>query len=546
MTAIRNVPPSGSRAACGLLLALFSGSTCFCDASEKITEDQWPMAAGPHGTWATTTGAAVPTTWSGSNGTNIRWRTTLPESGQSGIAVWNDRLFLTINQPLPEGTPLERAEGSAVVGYCLNATSGKVEWTVELPSSKVSPYSGLFSDNSSATPVTDGKHVWFINTGGMMACYDLEGRQVWNRPFEARTRHNAKQCEPMLVENQLLYVMMREPEDPLARPMRATPGDRNSSPELWPWTFIRAFDAATGKPLWVEAGGTSEHNTPRMGYVDRKPVVFHARGGGHNPPEIPFGFSLSSAGGADAGKCLWSYDTTKGVAYTVSHFDGHFAYGFDDGSLVKLDARSGKLVSRFPLFEKADIRLWNAPGRKYESHPDAAFSIVTARFKLEPTNQTPILTGKYFLFLTHEGHCIGRVHTETGKVEYLQVPVQIVRRPGEPEQVLWDRHIPADGKNSRGIATAGDKRAQGDGWGHVTAGSPIVVNQYVLFSTMIGMTYVVDVSRDAFDESALVSINDLGPAGGTWSLSTPSYARGRIFHRGLKEVVCIQNPLARP
>ena len=169
------------------------------------------MAAGPLGTWGTKTAAPVPTTWSVSNGTNVLWCTVLPEGGQSGIAVWNDRLFLTINRPLPEGTPLERAEGSDVIGYCLNATNGKVEWAVALPAPKVRPYSGLFSDNSSATPVTDGKHVWFINTGGLLACFDLAGREVWKRPFEARTRHNAKQCEPILVQGQILYVMMRDP-----------------------------------------------------------------------------------------------------------------------------------------------------------------------------------------------------------------------------------------------------------------------------------------------------------------------------------------------
>jgi hypothetical protein len=56
---------------------------------------------------------------------------------------------------------------------------------------------------------------------------------------------------------------------------------------------------------------------------------------------------------------------------------------------------------------------------------------------------------------------------------------------------------------------------------------------------MIGMTYVVDSQATELDSSALISINDLGPAGKTWSLSAPSYANGRIFHRGLKQVVSI-------
>ena len=503
-------------------------------------EGQWPMASGPLGTWATPTDQKIPLSWSVSTGANVRWKTVLPEAGQSGIALWGNRIFLTINAPLPEGTLAADARGTDIVGYCLDADNGAVKWTVTLPSPKSTPYSGLFSDNSSPTPVTDGTHVWFVNAGGLIACFDLDGREVWRRPFESRTRHAAKQAEPMLVGNQLLYVMMRDPDDPLRRPMKAAPGERETPPEFWPWTFIRSFDARTGAALWTESSGTSVHNTPQFGYVDDSPVILHLRGGGHLPPESPYGFSLSSLEGDHAGQPLWQYESEELFAYTVSTFDERHAYGFEQGDLIKLDVRSGELINRFPLFEKADIRLWNATADRYETHRDAPFSVVTEKFQKAPTNATPILVGNYFLFMTHEGHCIGRVDTETGRTEFFQVPVQVVRVPGQEDEQRWDRHIPADGRNSRGIVTAADRRAQGDGWGHVTVGSPIAINQYVLFSTMIGMTYVVDSQSAVFDESALVSINDLGPAGETWSLSTPSYAQGRIVHRSLKEVVCLE------
>jgi len=411
---------------------------------------------------------------------NFRWKTELLEGGQSGIAVWGDRLFLTINEPLPQGTPVEKMRGSNIVGYCLNSSSGKVLWTVDIPSPKEMPHSGLFSDNTSATPVTDGKHVWFFNHGGTILCCDMDGKEQWRRSFESRTRHNAKQCEPILVDGQLLFVMMRDPGDPLRRPMKAKAGERETPAEWWPWTFVRALDAATGKPLWTESSGTSVHNTPRIGYLDGKPVVFHARGGGHQPPEVPFGFSMTWAGGDQAGE--------------------------------------------------------------YEFHRNAPFSLVADKFKKDPTNQTPILVGDYYLYLSHSGYCIVRVNTRTGKTEYLQVPRQVIRNQNGSEKILWDRHIPSNATNTRGMPTASDRRSTRDGWGHVTAGSPIAINQYVFFSTMIGMTYVVDSSVETLDESALVAINDLGPAGETWSLSSLSYSRGRLYHRGLKHVVCIEAP----
>ncbi|MDW5290127.1 PQQ-binding-like beta-propeller repeat protein [Formosa sp. PL04] len=501
---------------------------------------QWPMASGPNGNWTLKTENTIPTAWSVSNNQNVLWKTKLPEGGQSGIAVWGNKLFLTINKPLPEGTLIENTEGSDIIGYCLNTNTGKVEWTLDIPSPKKMPYSGLFSDNSTPTPITNGKHVWFINAGGLIVCSDMDGNTIWKRPFESRMRHAAKQCEPIMIDNQLLYVMMRDSGDTLRKPMKALQSGNKTDPELWPWTFIRAFDADTGTPLWVESTGTSVHNTPQIGYIDNKPAIFHLRGGGHTPPETPYGFNMSWASGKKAGESIWSYKTKNIFAYTVTYFDENFAYGIDDGCLLKFNSKTGVLLNRFQLFDQVEIHKWNTSKNKYETYHNVSFDLIIDKYRKIPTNETTILIGKYFLFMTHEGHCIGRVDTETGKVVYIQVPIQIARNSKNKDDILWNTHIPSDGINSRGVKTGMDKRAQRDGWGHVTSGNPIAINNYVFFSTMIGMTYVIDSQQETFDDSALISINDLGPAGSTWSLSTLSYSQEKIFHRGLKQVVCIK------
>ena len=50
---------------------------------------------------------------------------------------------------------------------------------------------------------------------------------------------------------------------------------------------------------------------------------------------------------------------------------------------------------------------------------------------------------------------------------------------------------------------------------------------------------MLDGSAAVLDERALLAVNDLGPTAATWSLSSPSYAAGQLFHRTLREVVCI-------
>ena len=68
-------------------------------------------------------------------------------------------------------------------------------------------------------------------------------------------------------------------------------------------------------------------------------------------------------------------------------------------------------------------------------------------------------------------------------------------------------------RNSRGIDVGiADKRSKGNGWGHVSSAPPIVVGNILYIPTMIGTVYVMDTAAKQFDENALLSVSDLGPA----------------------------------
>ena len=91
------------------------------------------------------------------------------------------------------------------------------------------------------------------------------------------------------------------------------------------------------------------------------------------------------------------------------------------------------------------------------------------------------------------------------------------------------------------LDVAAEDRSRRDGW-QIPAfwGSPIAVGDNLYFTTMLGITYVVDATAAVLDERAIVAINDLGPSGEAWSLNTPSFASDVLYHRSLKEVVAIQ------
>ena len=157
------------------------------------------------------------------------------------------------------------------------------------------------------------------------------------------------------------------------------------------------------------------------------------------------------------------------------------------------------------------------------------------------TYQTNLIVGNYHYFRTHKGFYIGRVHLNTGKVEYLEVPVQVVREKDKADQTNWTKAIPNDMRNSAGHLATQDKRNAGSGWGHCSAASPTVIGDHLYMPTMIGMVYVLKWNAPVLDEKALVSISDLGTARKTWSLSSLSFSEGKIYARTLKELICIGN-----
>ncbi|MCA9084585.1 MAG: PQQ-binding-like beta-propeller repeat protein, partial [Planctomycetaceae bacterium] len=224
--------------------------------SSVVVAQHWPQAAGPNLNWKTD-GPAPPLTWSVVNDSNILWRTTLPEGGQSAVTVWGNRAFLTTHRSMNADS--DRLEPN-IVGYCLDADSGEVLWTVDLPGTDPVQTAGIFSDATVFAPIADGRHVWFFNRCGSMGCFDFEGRVVWRRDFQPRRRHTNRQCEPILVNDMIITVEVRN-KDAGQQLERHKPVPDGIDPRDV-WTYLHAIDSNTGKVLWVSEAGTCVHNTP--------------------------------------------------------------------------------------------------------------------------------------------------------------------------------------------------------------------------------------------------------------------------------------------
>jgi outer membrane protein assembly factor BamB len=132
--------------------------------------DNWPQWRGPHNDGVCAE-KNLPTKWD--EKTNVAWRVDLPGIGASTPAVWGDRIFLTAES------------GKKVVALCIS-TSGKELWRIDIGSTTLHAR-GDEGSAATASPSTDGKHVWFFAGSGELTCVDFAGKDVWR--FNVQDRY---------------------------------------------------------------------------------------------------------------------------------------------------------------------------------------------------------------------------------------------------------------------------------------------------------------------------------------------------------------------
>lgn len=481
------------------------------------------------------------------------------------MAVSGNRLFVTSFETYRPGEPKESA---TILGHCLDARTGRILWSVRLIGSNPSPLMYAYSDATSWTPVTDGRHVWFFNAAGAMGCWDFEGREVWRREFPSPGKPFNKQHEPILYGDTLITL---EP---------AVPGGLRYSRARSGWHYLRGLDKRTGKTLWIAEDPTTFYCTSVLGFTRRGvPAVIHGRGGPHDVPERPIGLSLTSLEPGAEGKTLWRYlpeelpggpvdGTTFQALYTMSWTPEAacwFRNAPEESHLV-LDADTGRLLRSQSLTSSVDFHQWIPDEGRYRSHRGVnlrAMQDYSPRVALRPGEvlhvfpnwHSNLVTHGYHYFLTSTGHrrnshappgrsgpshCVGRVNLETGRVEYLELPVSVERTPGRPDRFLYNLPQRTTALDNLDQDVAAEDRSRTDGW-QIPAffPSPICIGNRLYFTTMLGLTYVIQADAPDLAPSALLAVNDLGDPSVTWSLSALSYSRGKLYHRSLREVVCI-------
>ena len=321
----------------------------------------WPAWRGPEG-MGVAKEKNLPLRW-GTN-ENVRWRTPLPERGNSTPIVWGNRVFVT--QAI-------EAEKRRVL-MCFDRATGKLLWQ-QGPVAQASEPTHETNPQGSSSPVTDGERViaWFGAAG--LYCYDFKGRELWHRDLGPQKHIWGWGSSPMLHGN-VCYLNFGPGEpsflvaldkktgrevwrvaEPNADSGGKKPGQEKaawvgswSTPVLikaggreelilsWPKRVV-AFEPKTGKELWICAGLNPLAYTSPLFDKDRQIIVAM---GGYNGMSLAV--KAGGTGDATETRRLWHHPKTKQrIGSGVLH-DGHIYILNDPGVAECFELETGKLV----------------------------------------------------------------------------------------------------------------------------------------------------------------------------------------------------------
>lgn len=368
-----------TRARQGIALFLVFAAALTTMGAQRPGPSAWPHWRGPDHTGVAN--STAPLRWSDTE--NIRWKLEIPGRGFSTPVVSGDRIFLTNAVPTGRGGQQSAASGRGAGGgagagqehrlevMAVDRASGKIAW--RHTAATVTPHEGyhhLYGSFASNAPATDGERLYaFFGSHGLFA-YDLHGKLLWQKDpgIKMNMRLAFGEGSGVVVDSGRIYLQYDHQGPGAILALNAqdgaevwrAPRNDNSS---WSTplvvthegrkqlvvtadTKVKAYDVATGKPVW-EVAGLGMNPIPQPVQF-RDSVILMS---GYRDPRI-MAVRLGRTGdltGTNA--VLW--ESTRGTSYTGSPalHQGRVYVFSDNGLLSVFDAATGKphyLQARLP------------------------------------------------------------------------------------------------------------------------------------------------------------------------------------------------------
>jgi outer membrane protein assembly factor BamB len=142
-------------------------------ATQWAAAGNWPHWRGDAGNGVALEGAP-PVSWSDTK--NVKWKVEIPGSGSGSPIVWENRVFVVTAVPVAAGS-----EELEFVVLCFDRGNGELIW--KQVANRAKPHEGTHATNgfASASPCTDGEHLYAHFGSRGLYCYTLDGELVWKR-----------------------------------------------------------------------------------------------------------------------------------------------------------------------------------------------------------------------------------------------------------------------------------------------------------------------------------------------------------------------------
>ena len=380
----------------------------------------WTEFRGPTGQ-GLAEASGLPTEWSPEK--NVAWKVELPGKGWSSPVVLGKKIFLT--------TAVPKGQGQLLRAVCLDAATGKTLWD-ELVFEQTG--GGCHSKNShaSATPVTDGKHL-FVHFGTHgTACLDLDGQIVWKTNEIRYSPVHGNGGSPVLVDGKLIFSCDgSDTADVVALDQKTgdivwkTPRPANSGKKFAFSTplvitvqgmtqvvsagasTVAAYDPKTGAEIWRvrSPGGYSVVPRPVFGHG----LVYLSTG--YDQPSI-LAIRPDGQGDVTATHVAWKFSRSAPRNVSPILVGDELYIVSDNGVLTCLDAKSGEEIwqqrlggaySASPIFADGKLYFLNEEGEGVVVQPGKTYKEL-ARNTLEEQTLASYAVVDQSLLIRTEGH----------------------------------------------------------------------------------------------------------------------------------------------
>ena len=314
-------------------LVLTAGLAAALALAPAALADNWPQWRGPKNDGHSAE-KNLPTEWGPDK--NLAWKYKMPGQGSSTPCVWGDRIFLTA------------PDGDDIVLLCVG-TDGQEKWKKPFSPTGRVVYKNEQANDASGSCSCDGKHVWATCGSGTLACFDLDGKEVWRTDLQKYGKFNIQfgtHWTPALYKGVLYLQVMH----------------RNAQ-------ILLALEADTGKEKWkVNRPGYGKGESPD---VYASAFIWEGEGG---PLLVAHGNDYCTGHKLENGEEVWR---VQGL-----NPRGNGAWRFISCPMLSPDlivvpsCKDGPTVAFNPVGAKGDItpenkaELWRLPSSNTFRTPD--------------------------------------------------------------------------------------------------------------------------------------------------------------------------------